>query len=251
MPQGFSERLEEGIAQIAYLLPQLLLALGILMAGVPIARMVEKGAEAFLRRIGFDRWMQEGGVTEALERTGSRLRPSTVIAKLIFWAVMLLVILLVANALGLVIVSSLFAELLAYLMNVGAAVIIVVIGLVLGEFVKDLVLASAGAVHGVPTLARAAKAAVIVLAVFMALEQLQIAEDIVLVAFAAVMIAGALATGIAFGLGGRDVAAEVVREWYERSRIRRSAAQDGENRDLFDEEPSPPEAPPGTGAAER
>lgn len=240
MLQGLAHRLEEGIAQIAYLLPQLLLALGILMAGVPIARMVEKGAESLLRRIGFDRWMRDGGVTEALERTGSRLSPSTVLAKLIFWAVMLLVILMVANALGLAIVSSLFAELLAYLLNVGAAVIIVVIGLVLGEFVKDLVLASAGAMHGVPTLARAAKGAVIVLAIFMALEQLQIAEDIVLVAFAAVMVALALGTGIAFGLGGRDIAARVIRDWYERSSAARREGASGPPADGLESSGSEP-----------
>jgi len=131
---------------------------------------------------------------------------------------MVLVILLAANALGLSVVSALFAELLAYIPNVIAAVIVLVLGIVLGEFVKDLVLASAGGVPGGATLGRAAKGAVIVLAIFMALEQLGIAGDIVLVAFIAVVGAAALAAGIAFGLGGRDVAAEITREWYERTR---------------------------------
>ncbi len=148
------------------------------------------------------------------------------LAKLVFWTVMLLVILLAANALGLMVVSTLFSELLAYIPSVITAVIILIIGIVLGEFVKDLVLASAGAVPGGPTLARAAKGAVIVLAVFMALEQLAIAEDIVLVAFIAVVGAAALAAGIAFGLGGRDVAAAITREWYERTRRRPRPVRD-------------------------
>jgi hypothetical protein len=166
--------------------------------------------------------MREGGVTEALERAGTQLDPSSVLAKLVFWIMMLLVILLGASALGVEAVSSLFAELLAYLPNVIAAVIVLVLGILLGEFVKDLVLASAGALHGAITLARAAKASVILLAVFMALEQLDIAQDIVLVFFIAVVGAAALAAGIAFGLGARDVAAEVTRAWYERNRVRRS-----------------------------
>jgi hypothetical protein len=136
---------------------------------------------------------------------------------------MLLVILLAANALGVEAVSSLFAELLAYLPNVMAAVIVLVLGILLGEFVKDLVLASAGALHGAITLARAAKAAVILLAIFMALEQLDIAQDIVLVFFIAVVGAAALAAGIAFGLGAREVAAEVTRAWYEKNRVRRAS----------------------------
>jgi len=220
MSQTLIDRLEEGILQIAAFLPQLAAALGILLAGYAIAKMIERGAEKALRRIGFDRWMHEGGVIEALERAGTTLDPSTALAKLVFWTVMLLVILLAANALGLMVVSTLFSELLAYIPSVITAVIILILGIVLGEFVKELVLASAGAVPGGPTLARAAKGAVIVLAVFMALEQLGIAEDIVLVAFIAVVGAAALATGIAFGLGGREVAAAITRDWYERTRRR-------------------------------
>lgn len=218
MGETLAQRLEEGISQIFLFLPQLLAALGILLAGYAIAKMIERGTDAAMHRIGFDRWMREGGVTEALERAGTRLDPSTVLAKLVFWIVMLLVILMAANALGLSVVSALFYELLTYIPSVIAAVIVLVLGLLLGEFVKDLILASAGVMYGVPTLARAAKAAVIVLAVFMALEQLNIAEDIVLVAFIAVVGAASLAAGIAFGLGGREIAAEIAREWYVRSR---------------------------------
>jgi hypothetical protein len=86
------------------------------------------------------------------------------------------------------------------------------------DLMNDLVLASAGGLRGGVNLARAAKAAVILLAVFMGLEQLDIAQDIVLVFFIAVVGAAALAAGIAFGLGGRDIAAQISREWYERTR---------------------------------
>ena len=220
MPEALLDRLELGIVQIAAFLPRLAAALGILMAGFAIAKMIERGTDIALHRIGFDRWMREGGVTEALQRAGTRLDPSSALAKLVFWTVMLLVIVLGADALGIDAVSSLFAELLAYIPNVIAAVIVLVLGILLGEFVKDLVLASAGGLHGAITLARAAKAAVILLAVFMALEQLDIAQDIVLVFFIAVVGAAALAAGIAFGLGAQGVAAEVTREWYDRNRAR-------------------------------
>jgi hypothetical protein len=220
MPEALVQRLEEIITQIVAFLPQLALALGILMAGFAIAKMVERGTDLALHRIGFDRWMREGGVTEALERAGTRLDPSSVLAKLVFWTVMLLVILMSASALGVAAVSVLFAELLAYIPNVIAAIIVLVIGILLGEFVKDLVMASAGGLSMGATLARAGKAAVILLAIFMALEQLDIAQDIVLVFFIAVVGAAALAAGIAFGLGGREVAAEMTRDWYERTRRR-------------------------------
>lgn len=242
MPVTLIQRLEEGISQIVALLPDLGIALGILLAGFAVAAMIERGTASFLRRIGFDRWMEEGGVTEALDRAGTRLDPSAVLAKVVFWTVMVLVILLAANALGLAVVSALFAELLAYIPHVIAAVIVLVLGLVLGEFVRNLVLASAGAMEGGRTLARAAKGAVIVLAIFMALEQIQIAEDVVLVAFMAVVGAAALAAGIAFGLGGKDVAAEILREWYEASRERRRAAASGTEGAPPSDATAPPDA---------
>jgi hypothetical protein len=230
MYDALTDRLEEGILQIVAFLPRLAASLGILMVGIAIAKMVERGTDLALHRIGFDRWMREGGVTEALERAGTTLDPSSVIAKLVFWTVMLLVILLSANALGITAVSVLFAELLAYIPRVIAAVFVLVLGIILGQFVKDLVLASAGGLQGGVNLARAAKAAVILLAVFMALEQLDIAQDIVLVFFIAVVGAAALAAGIAFGLGGRDIAAQISREYYERSRAERRRSVDIEAR---------------------
>ncbi|MEX1183525.1 MAG: hypothetical protein WEF86_09855 [Gemmatimonadota bacterium] len=215
MMQSLSERLNDGLSQIAVFVPRLAAALGILLVGLAIAKMVERGTDLALRRIGFDGWMREGGVTEALERAGTTLDPSSVIAKLVFWTIMLLVILLSANALGIAAVGLLFAELLGYIPNVITAVIVLVIGILLGEFVKDLVLASAGGLPGGVNLARLAKAAVILLAVFMAFDQLDIAQDILLVFFIAVVGAAALAAGIAFGLGGRDVAAQITRNYYE------------------------------------
>jgi hypothetical protein len=218
MYEALTDRLEEGIYQIVGFLPRLAAALGILMVGLAIAKMVERGTDIALHRIGFDRWMREGGVTEALERAGTTLDPSSVVAKLVFWTVMLLVILLAANALGIAAVSVLFGELLAYIPSVITAVIVLVLGILLGEFVKDLVLASAGGLPGGINLARAAKAAIILLAVFMALEQLDIAQDIVLVFFIAMVGAAALAAGLAFGLGGQDVARQITRDWYDRAR---------------------------------
>jgi hypothetical protein len=212
------DRFDEAMYQITGFLPRLAAALGILMVGLAIAKMVERGTDLALHRIGFDRWMQEGGVTEALERAGTTLDPSSVVAKLVFWVMMLLVILLAAGALGIAAVGVLFGEMIAYIPSVITAVIVLVIGTLLGEFVKYLVLASAGALPGAVNLARAAKAAVILLAVFMALEQLDIAQDIVLVFFMAVVGAVALATALAFGLGGREVAGEIMRGWYDRAR---------------------------------
>lgn len=84
-------------------------------------------------------------------------------------------------------------------------------------------MASAGALYGGPWLARTGRGGVIVLAVFMALQELGVATDIVTTAFAILFGAVALALALSFGLGNRDLAAEITREWYERYRAERRA----------------------------
>jgi len=92
---------------------------------------------------------------------------------------------------------------------------------VLDGFVGGLIQASAGGLHGGRALARTGRGGVILLAVFMALQELGIATDIVTTAFAILFGAIALAMALAFGLGNRELAAEVTREWYERWRRER------------------------------
>jgi hypothetical protein len=103
-----------------------------------------------------------------------------------------------------------------------AAIVIILVGIVLGGFVGGLIAASAGAVHGGRALARIGRGGVMVLAIFMALQELGIATDIVTTAFAILFGAIALALALSFGLGNRDLAGEVTREWYERYRRERA-----------------------------
>jgi hypothetical protein len=84
-------------------------------------------------------------------------------------------------------------------------------------------MASAGGLPGGLTLARVGRGGVIVLAIFMALQELGVATEIVSLAFAIVFGALALAFALSFGLGNRELAAEVTREWYERLKAERAA----------------------------
>lgn len=222
---NFTERLEGSFLQIVNYLPALLGALVILFAGYLLARLVERGVDRLLRRIRFDRMLERGGVMEVVERSGSRINPIRVIANLFFWLLMFTVIVLAANALGLQSLADVFSELISYIPSVIAAIVIIVIGIVLGEFVGGLIMASAGALHGGTTLARAGRAGVILLAVFMSLQQLGVATEIVTTAFAILFGAVALALALAFGLGNRDLAGEVTREWYTRYRSERDAIE--------------------------
>jgi hypothetical protein len=214
----FFDRLKAGFLQLAQLLPPLFFALVILVAGFVVARMVERLADAVLGTLQFDRSAERWGVQEAVERTGVHLRPTRVVGKLLFWLVMLVVILLASAALGVRNVNDVFASLVGYIPSVFAAIIVIVFGMLLGEFVRALILASAGGVDGVPTLAKLAKAVVIVISVFMALQQMGVAAEIVSTAFTLILGAAALAFALAFGVGNTRLAGEITRRWYDSGR---------------------------------
>ena len=221
----FTERLQTSLAQIADFLPALIGAVIILLAGYLLAKLLEKGTARVLRRIRFNQALERGGVMEAVDRSGARLDPTVVIANLVFWILMLAVILLAANAIGLESLGAVFADLVSYIPSVIAAIVIILLGIVLGGFVGGLILASAGGIHGGVALARIGRGGVIVLAIFMALQELGVATEIVTTAFAILFGAVALALALAFGLGNRDLAGEVTRAWYQRYRAEREAAE--------------------------
>jgi uncharacterized oligopeptide transporter (OPT) family protein len=215
------QRLQLGGAELLGILPALLGAGLIIVAGYFLARLVERWTDSLLGRLNFNKMAEAGGLSEAMGRTGTRLDPIHAVGKLLFWLVMLVVILLASSALGLESINTMFGTMLSYIPTLIAAIVIVILGMIVGEFVRALVLASAGAVEGVPVLAKIAKASVVLIAVFMAVQQLGIAEEIVTAAFTLILGAIALATGLAFGLGNRHLAGEITRRWYEEGRLRR------------------------------
>lgn len=228
----FIARLQSSFSEVfGELIPALLGALIIVFAGYLLAKVLERVVDRFLRRIGLNRMLERGGVTQAVERSGAHLNAARVISNLVFWLVMFAVILVAANALGLDSLASVFGELVSYIPSVIAAIVIILVGIVLGQFVGGLIGASAGALHGGRALARVGSGGVILLAVFMALQELGIATDIVTTAFAILFGAIALALALAFGLGNRELAGEVTREWYDRYRKERDDALAREERE--------------------
>jgi uncharacterized oligopeptide transporter (OPT) family protein len=215
---NFGDRLQASFSQVfGELVPALLGALVILFAGYLLAKVLEKLTERFLRRIRLNRM-------QAVERSGSHLNPIRVLTNLVFWLVMFAVILVAANALGLESLANVFSELVSYIPSVIAAIVIILVGIVLGGFVGGLISASAGALHGGRALARVGRGGVILLAIFMALQELGIATDIVTTAFAILFGAIALAMALSFGLGNRELAGQITREWYEQYRAERDEA---------------------------
>ena len=138
------ERLRIGGEQIGSVVPALVGAAVILLTGYFLARQVQRWADDTLKRLDFNRMAAAGGLDEVVGRTGSRLDPVRALAKLIFWLVMLVVILLASTALGLESINQMFGTMLAFIPTLIAGIVIVILGMIVGEFVRGLILASAG-----------------------------------------------------------------------------------------------------------
>ena len=229
------QRILTGAEQISHVLPALIGAAVILVTGYFLAKQIQRWADDTLKRLDFNRMASAGGLDQAVVRTGSRLDPVRALTKLLFWLVMLVVILLASTALGLESINEMFGLMLGFIPTLIAAIVIVILGIIVGEFVRGVIVASAGSVAGVPTVAKLAKGAVVVISIFMALEQVGVAEEIVTAAFTLILGAAALAVGLAFGLGNRELAGEITRRWYE----------EGQRRDRRQNDRGGPNTPPG------
>jgi len=238
------QRLVTGTDQLLTVLPSFGAAMAILIAGYLVAQLIERWTDSILKRLNFNKMAEAGGISEAMGRTGTRLDPIHAVGKLLFWLVMLVVILLASSALGLESIREMFGTMLSFIPTLIAAIVIVILGMIVGEFVRALVLASAGTVEGVPTLARVAKAAVVMIAVFMAVQQLGVADELVTAAFTLILGAVGLAVGLAFGLGNRELAGEMTRRWYEEGRAKRERRKIDRSRVAKDETPKTQEELP-------
>jgi hypothetical protein len=228
----FLDRLSHSFAQLAERLPALAGALLILFAGYLLARLAGRGVDRLLARAGLNRWLLRGQGSGPAGVITARRPASRVAGNIAFWVIMFTVVLLAADWLGLDSLENVFKELVDYIPSVIAAVAIILLGIILGEFVDGLIVASAGAVHGGVTLARVGRGGVILLAVFMALQELGVATEIVTTAFAIIFGALALAFALSFGLGNRELAGEITREWYERlKRERAEVARETQERE--------------------
>ena len=193
-------------------LPQVAAALAILLIAWIIAKIVASLVRRLLVRVGLDRAVERRGPDFVKQVTTSL---SGLLGSLAFWLILLAGFGIAADALGVAAIQRAVDEVWGYIPNVLAAVAILIVAGFLAPWVSRLLAAAlAGRAIG-RILSTVAPALILAVAVFMALDQLEIAADIVVITYAAIMGSVALGLALAFGLGGRDAAARVLQGAYE------------------------------------
>src|SRR5215212_6346506 len=211
--EGMFQPLQNALSTFLSYLPQLIGAIVILVIGYVIARVLQAVVGRVLQAIGFDGWMERGGIKQFFDRAETNQTPASILGALVFWFVFIIAITMAADALGISQVSVVLAQLIAYIPNIIAAILILILAALLANFISGIVRGATGS----DILASIAQYAIIVYAVFAALTQLGVAVQLTANTFLIVLGAVALAAAIAFGIGGREVARDILEKAYNRS----------------------------------
>src|SRR5215204_2913869 len=211
--EGMFQPLQNALSTFLSYIPQLIGALIILLVGYIVAKVLQAVVGRLLQGIGFDRWMERGGIKQFFDRAETNQTPASILGALVFWFVFIIAIAMAADALGIPQVSAVLAQLIAYIPNIIAAILILILAALLANFISGIVRGATGS----DILASIAQYAIIVYAVFAALTQLGVAVQLTANTFLIVLGAVALAAAIAFGIGGREVARNILEKAYNRS----------------------------------
>ena len=204
--------------QLASFVPQLLAALVLLFVGWILANLARTGVVKLLDLLRFDSLAEKTGIEAFLKQGHLDISLGRLIAKLVYWVIIFIVIVTVANSLGLHMVAELFNKIVLYIPNLIVAILVLVFGILVARFINRLVFAYLNniGVQGALTISTLAEYAVIIFVVFVALEQLEIGTTLLTAAFQIGFGAIGLAFALAFGLGGREWAAGVIKRMTER-----------------------------------
>ncbi|HEU0185319.1 MAG TPA: mechanosensitive ion channel [Blastocatellia bacterium] len=194
----------------------ILLVVGWFISGL-LARLIARGLNA----IGLERAVERSGIGRFIEESNTRWTMSQIIAALIKWSIFLIFIQAAASLFGFPQVTGIINSVILFIPKLIVALAIIVLGALLAKFLAGLVrgsLSEMGARNS-GLFSKLTKYAIIGFAIIAAFNQIGIAQTVVNALLFGFIGSLALALGLAFGLGGREVAAQITRSWYEKGQV--------------------------------
>lgn len=199
----------------AELLPRLVLTISIVLVGWIIAGVMRWATRTLLARLGFGRLCARQGVTEML-RAADLPEPERLAGTIVFWVVWIGFLLSAVDVLGLSAVRGMINDFAAFVPRLGVAIVILVVGFVFANVAwRATQLAAVNSnVPSPRVLSGTVRALVLLLTGAMALDQIAVAQTIVLTAFAIAFGAVMIGLAIAFGVGGGGIAKRILEHWF-------------------------------------
>lgn len=200
-------------------LPGVLAAMLLLLIGMVVARGARASVVKFFKFAHVDEYTERIKLNELLSHLGFGRSPAYIVGFLVYWLLILVFLVSAADAVQLTVVSQLLERFVLFIPKIVGAVLVLAGGLLVGHFMSEIVqnAATANEIQGGVVLSKVAKLVVMVFASIMALEQVGLSTAIIASSVQIIMGTIGLGFAIAFGLGGRDAAAEIVKN-FTRSR---------------------------------
>lgn len=195
-------------------LPSIVGALLLLVIGWIVAGIVGGLVTRLLRKVGLDTLATKAGITAFLQRAKMKLDAAGLVGGIITWYVRLIFVIMAANAVGITAVSSVLNQIIGFIPNLLVALFILGVFAWLAGVTRNLVsgAAESAGVQNSGALAMLAYATVLGFGIVAAASQIGVAATLINILFTGVVAAVALAFALAFGLGGRDEAARILRD---------------------------------------
>ncbi len=206
------EPLEGFYEKVLHFLPNLLVAVLIFVIGVVLALIFRAVFSRLFRAVGVDRFFERYGTAELMKKGGLRDPVSVLLSKFLAWVIVVIFAVIAMRTLEVITIRQLLESFLLYLPSVFTALLVLLFGYLLSNFLgRAALIASVNAgIRIAGIIGKFVKFLIFTLAVTMALEQLGIGRETVILTFVIVLAGVVLALALAFGLGGRDLAKEYL-----------------------------------------
>jgi hypothetical protein len=208
------DSVQQGLDSLIGFLPNILGFLVILLIGYVVAKVVKGVVAKVLEKVGLDRTLHNSDAGQYVEKVSPGASPARLIGAVAFWFIFLFAISAAIAALKIPALTSFITDVQGFLPNIIVALLIFVVAAALAGAVGAAVHRLMGDTPTGRIVRAVAPALIMAIALFMVLDQLRIAPQIVTITYAALLGMLALAGALAFGLGGRDVAAQMLSQAY-------------------------------------
>lgn len=204
--------------QIGSFMPRLLIAALVVVGGWLLAKIVHLAVVKALRTVNFNVLTERSGMDGFLKQGGVSLDTTAIVGLLAYWLVILAALLIAFNGLGLTYITDLLGRVVWFVPNVFVAILVLAFGSYFARFVGDAVSTYCRSIklQDAVFLGKLAQYAIMVFVVLIALDQIQVGGDIVRLSFLVILAGIVFAFALAFGLGGKDWAAERIAHWWPR-----------------------------------
>lgn len=211
----FAQSLQSVWYGVASFVPNLVIAIVIFAIGWVLAALIEKLVENILKGVKLDAALKSAGFEDVMKRAGHNLNSGRFVGVLVKWFVIVVFLMASFDVLGLTQVNEFLRQVVNYLPQVIVAVFILMVAVVIANTMQKVVIASskAGHIKSAELMGRVTKWSIWIFAVLTALITLGIAPALIQMIVTAIFAGAALAIGLAFGLGGKDVAGR----WIEKT----------------------------------